>query len=80
MNGPEHYQAAEALLIDCQVPLAGEVVGPETYDADPKVVPALIAGLTHATLALAAATAANQATAYDGDETYVRARGWSGVV
>ena len=33
----------------------------------------------HATLALAAATAAQQATAYDGDETSQRSRGWAGV-
>lgn len=39
----------------------------------------LVAAQVHATLALAAATAADQATQYDGDESGARSRGWAGV-
>lgn len=39
----------------------------------------LAAAQVHATLALAAATAAHQATQYDGDENGSRSRGWSSV-
>lgn len=39
----------------------------------------LAAAQVHATLALAAATAAQHATAYDGDEYAHRSRGWAGV-
>lgn len=60
------------------------MTGPEHYkeaerllstgspDAEPRAQ-------VHATLALAAATAATQATAYDGDEDHARTRGWAGV-
>ena len=68
MTGPEHYREAERLL--------AEDVDYSTPD-DTALV--LAHAQVHATLALAAATAADQATAYDGDEGYARTRGWAGV-
>jgi hypothetical protein len=92
MDGPEHYQVAEALLDSCRI------VGGDDLDDRGRLVPtypatewdrdrgevntignALAAAQVHATLALAAATAAEQATAYDGDETHARSRGWAGA-
>lgn len=67
MNGPEHYREAERRLAQ-----AHEVEG---EFADYLMAKAQV----HATLALAAATAATQATAYDGDEYSARSRGWAGV-
>lgn len=91
MNGPEHYVTAEALLDSCQVKSLSEIddkgrrvphyPGPEVVGdvAEDSVSNALRAAQVHATLALAAATAATQATAYDGDEYSARSRGWAGV-
>jgi hypothetical protein len=71
MTGPEHYKEAERLL-----PLAHDLADQgHQVRADFIVARAQV----HATLALAAATAAAQATAYDGDEHSSRARGWAGV-
>lgn len=69
MTGPEHYREAEKLLRE-----AGDTVS-ESVDLAPMLVEAQV----HATLALAAAVAAEQATAYDGDEHHSRSRGWAGV-
>ena len=62
------------------------MTGPEHYREAERLVTmtgadilALMAAQVHATLALAAATAAEQATAYDGDEQHQRSRGWAGV-
>lgn len=57
MNGREHYEAAETLLVSCQVPgMIGET--PEQYPAREDEVNAvghaLVAAQVHATLALAA--------------------------
>lgn len=68
MTGPEHYAEAERLL---------EQVASTPADDGTRDV--LAAAQVHATLALTAATAAGQATAYDGDETNDRSRGWAGV-
>lgn len=74
MTGPEHYQAAEKLLEVAQLRNRDQSVGVNDeaayYVAEAQV---------HATLALAAATAADQASAYDGDELGQRSRGWAGV-
>ncbi|HEU5032727.1 MAG TPA: hypothetical protein VFV01_47945 [Spirillospora sp.] len=67
MTGPEHYRVAERLLAAAGETYAG--------DLDARIAAAQV----HATLAVAAATAAAQATAYDGDEDGSRSRGWSGV-
>lgn len=67
MTGPEHYKEAERLL---------EYVKGVAPAGRPDV---LAMAQIHATLALAAATAADQATAYDGDELGQRSRGWAGV-
>lgn len=70
MNGPEHYREAERLLEQARV---------DARDPVRKYAENVIAvAQVHATLALAAAQAAAQATAYDGDENYGRSRGWSG--
>lgn len=72
MTGPEHYRAAEEIIDDLD----------ELVNLSPKpatVGVAIAVAQVHATLALAAATAADQATAYDGDESYSRSRGWAGV-
>lgn len=66
MTGPEHYLEAERLMF-----LARDFKGDPTQ--------LILAAQVHATLALAAATAAPQATAYDGDEQHSRSRGWAGV-
>ena len=50
-----------------------------TGGVDAHVGDLIAAAQVHATLALAAATAAEQATSYDGDETHARSRGWAGV-
>ena len=71
MNGPEHYREAERLL--AAATLDG---GTPTAWAAAR----LAAAQAHATLALAAATAAGLATTYDGDELFERSRGWAGVV
>ncbi|NUQ89598.1 MAG: hypothetical protein HOQ43_14210 [Glycomyces artemisiae] len=74
MNGPEHYAEAERLLAEAHVPPAQRAKkGWLTSDE------LVMAAGVHATLALAAATAAGQATAYDGDEHGSRSRGWAGV-
>jgi hypothetical protein len=75
MTGPEHYREAERLLAEADVP-PQQRAEPGWLTADELVVAAQV----HATLALAAATAAGQATAYDGDEHGGRSRGWAGVV
>ena len=72
MTGPEHYREAEALLTQATTYHKGD----DTTTID---VLALSAAQVHATLALAAATAAEQATAYDGDERHERSRSWAGV-
>ena len=69
MTGPEHYSEAEALLDK------SNVVSMDDGYAQLVVAQAQV----HATLALTAATAAEQATAYDGDEDGSRSRGWAGV-
>ena len=69
MNGPVHFREAERLL--------GQLDRGEHDNHDGPVVAAR--AQVHATLALAAATAADQATAYDGDEQHDRSRGWAGV-
>lgn len=77
MTGPEHYREAERLIGNVNA-----VLGNRPTFTDPErngVQVALATAQVHATLALAAATAAAQATAYDGDETHQRSRGWSGV-
>lgn len=71
MNGPEHYAEAEHLLNHAEENALEH--SPEWY------ANAVAAAQVHATLALAAATAAGQATAYDGDERHERSRGWAGV-
>jgi hypothetical protein len=75
MTGPEHYREAEALVLAAFD--IGEI-GSKLNDASRQFTVA--AAQVHATLALAAATAAEQAMAYDGDENHARSRGWSGVV
>ena len=76
MTGPEHYREAERLLNAADRSWETEVNYNTVieWDAD-----TLAAAQVHATLALAAATAAGQATAYDGDEDHARSRGWAGV-
>lgn len=69
MTGPEHFKAAKALLNLAETE-------PEASQLTPEY---LAAAQVHATLALTAATAASQATAYDGDEDGSRSRGWAGV-
>lgn len=73
MSGPEHYREAERILDEDLVDAAEQQIKPE--GAAVIVAQAQV----HATLALAAATAADQATAYDGDEDHSRSRGWAGV-
>lgn len=72
MTGPEHYREAERLI--------SEAVSwdPAEHRARADAVVITVAQV-HATLALAAATAAHQATIYDGDEGYSRSRGWATV-
>lgn len=70
MNGPEHYRRAEQL----------EQLAVQQWEkGQPLWQLTMQQAQVHATLALAAATAANQATAYDGDEHHSRSRGWAGV-
>lgn len=73
MTGPEHYAEAERLLEQAEVDSRDPM---RKYAEDANVI---AAAQVHATLALAAATAAAQATAYDGDESHQRSRGWAGV-
>lgn len=75
MRGPDHYREAERLL-----GVAEQRVS-ENWPAESGEHKAdiLAAAQVHATLALAAATAAEQATRYDGDELGARSRGWGGV-
>jgi hypothetical protein len=73
VTGPEHYREAERLLN--LVPTHG--LHPETGLTRSET---FSTAHTHALLAIAAATAAEQATAYDGDEQSNRSRGWAGVV
>ena len=70
MTGPEHYREAEALIATARAGGKQPVGVVEAWASLAQV---------HATLALAAATAAAQATAYDGDERHERSRGWAGV-
>lgn len=71
MAGPEHYKEAAQTLADATN---------ADSDADPADIALMLRfAQVHATLALAAATAAAQATAYDGDEHGSRSRGWAGV-
>jgi hypothetical protein len=83
MTGPEHYREAERLDAGVQrfVDLAKSTADAGNADASEAAKWAanhiLARAQVHATLALAAATAAEQATAYDGDEA--RSRGWAGV-
>lgn len=87
MNGPEHYREAERLLADVdRLHGAGNIerlARTGNVDATAAALDAMgnliAAAQVHATLALAAATAATQATAYDGDEQHHRSRGWAGV-
>ena len=78
MTGPEHYRKAEVLLANQR-----HRIGDDDRNAllhPPEQRAEMLAwAQVHATLALAAATAAEQATAYDGDEQHQRSRGWSGV-
>lgn len=71
MTGPEHYKRAESLL--------NAINDGGRQNKDLLMVWAAEAQV-HATLALAAATAAHQANIYDGDESHSRTRGWAGVV
>jgi hypothetical protein len=73
VTGPEHYREAERLLEQAEVDARDPM---RKYQEDANVI---AAAQVHATLALAAATAAEQATAYDGDELGQRSRGWAGV-
>lgn len=74
MTGPEHYREAERLL---DVAESTYWEGPDSRVEFAQA--SLAAAQVHAMLALAAATAAGQATAYDGDEDHSRSRGWAGV-
>lgn len=76
MTGPEHYREAERLLTD-RPTVSDWHDSPAQAEEHWRLT--LAEAQVHATLALAAATAAAQATAYDGDEDYKRSRGWSGV-
>lgn len=71
MTGPEHYREAEQILDRAEDSAMGE--------SDAWYANAMAAAQVHATLALAAATAAPQASRYDGDEDHSRSRGWAGV-
>lgn len=73
MNGPEHYREAERLLTEA---VSWDSTDEHQVHLDANVI---AAAQVHATLALTAATAAAQATAYDGDEHNSRSRGWAGV-
>jgi hypothetical protein len=87
MTGPEHYLEAERLC-DAYKQATTDVdamPADTAYQFDNKAFSATQArallekAQVHATLALAAATAADQANAYDGDELGARSRGWAGV-
>lgn len=70
MRGPEHYREAERQLTEAEDLPTGHLD-----------LPLILAqAQVHATLALTAATAATQASEYDGDEDHGRSRGWAGVV
>lgn len=69
MTGPEHFREAERILNEAQ--------GLDSGNVD--LAPMLAEAQVHATLALAAATAASQANAWDGDESHTRSAGWAGV-
>lgn len=71
MTGPDHYREAERVLDHAEEQAAA--------NSDAWYANAVLAAQVHATLALAAAVAAEQATAYDGDETHARSRGWAFV-
>jgi hypothetical protein len=92
VNGPEHYREAERLLAESMEPATltmPEPVGEVTINPNDRLFVIddgirvtdmrIAAAQVHATLALAAASAASLATAYDGDESYARSRGWAGV-
>lgn len=70
MTGPEHYREAERMLA---VAAEDSRTWSNTYQGS------IAAAQVHATLALAAAAAADQASAYDGDELGQRSRAWAGV-
>lgn len=74
MTGPEHFTAAERCL-----EVVSLLATKEISDNPDVVALNLQIAQVHATLALAAATAASQATAYDGDEMHQRSREWAGV-
>ena len=78
MNGPEHYREAERLLENARRTVVEATPNTVTEALDMQDRAARVAQV-HATLALAAATAAAQATAYDGDELGQRSREWAGV-
>jgi hypothetical protein len=87
VTGPEHFRAAERLAENYKQALAAVEAMPvdttlqyeERHFAASRADALLAKAQVHATLALAAATAASQATAYDGDEHGGRSRGWAGV-
>ena len=82
MNGPEHYREAERLLDIAQSEMERYGYTSDQQEEAYHLQQATWAqqrAQVHATLALAAATAAQQATAYDGDEHGTRSRGWAGV-
>lgn len=75
VTGPEHYREAERLI-------NGIKANPDPISVTEALTDhnTVLAASVHATLALAAATAAHQANIYDGDENSSRTRGWAGVV
>jgi len=77
VTGPEHYRTAEVLLANLRDEMAGSPGTPlRTKEQQAQMI---AEAQVHATLALTAATAAQQATEYDGDEDGSRSRGWAGV-
>lgn len=79
MNGPQHYRMAEQLLANCKIPGADTEDGTETYPTGNDERAALAAAQIHATLALAAATAAGCFGWAETDSTRPRRAPRSGV-
>jgi hypothetical protein len=75
VNGPEHYREAERIGAAARSEDRAHQEGFTGWARGDLTALAQV----HATLALAAATAAAQATEYDGDEGHQRSRGWAGV-
>ncbi len=84
MTGPEHYRKAEEILAfvaSRKAPMNGQQKGVELVMAEMAIIDSdLREAQIHATLALAAATAANDPAVEDGGQTVAVSREWAAII